>query len=919
MKLQGIGAIAGQLDRVEAALKAAEKEGFVGPIAGNIPFTGSLDPESSVLDKSIAQLAPLIRQLTRVPGEGAMSDYESRLAAMALPSRSDNPAALRESLAGIRELLNQSQIGYSEMLGEIAPAPTDQQAEDELDKAAGINDPSPDDLPPAGQGGNNPSPWSRPSEVNPQIASGNAANIDDPKARSFVASLINSGVGYATLKASLESRGITPPTMAEFAQVEKWRRDNPGKAYPAGSVNVNNPQELTALQKLAGSTLGAAALGSANAWTLGGLDEIVGGINSVKNGTSYEEERDIAQGAKQAVSDTSPWAYAGGEILGGLTQGGALGRLIANSPRLTSVAASRAGQFGGGAAYGGATGAAEFNDNRFGGALGGAALGLGGAAAGRYIGAPIAERVSRSRSGVANPTLEDRTFNNIPDSVMTNLQDAARLNVPYTLADADPALRTLAGSVSRKSVNARALAEAVYGDRAAGQADRLVDAVDTTLGPITDIDEYSADIMRGANIAAEPYYTRAKGQAAIDDPVVNSIIGTKTGKDALKRAYNLASDERRDPNDLGFILDPGGEVRINDAGRYTRAALGNERDQLTRGSVPGFNGGTVPTAGPVDLVSWLRMQGGLRESGGELGHMGLTNQGRAKTDFAGQETRYGPLIDEDGMSFDDAALAAWEAGYFPGMADRPDVNQFLAALRETHEGTNRRFLPDDMPEVEAFEAARKQRLEGQEARFNGNAYVQDNSVPAGPDVPFAPIDAYGKEVGIPSYQTLHYVRQGFDDILNESRDPITNRLNLNNAGRGVQSLRNDLDAVLKRNPDFRQGDAIYSKGARRRDALQHGFNVLPRNNVPYRDFEKRLNAAREYDADFRQPGDELIPEMQRGYACMLNSFSRNSKSICCNFFSRICIIRKSSWTIIIVKSCGRSRLKDICSTISSNR
>lgn len=121
-KLQGLRAIKAQLNRVTEALAAAEKGGWVGPIWGRVPGSGSFDDESAALDKAIAQLAPLIRQLTRVPGEGAMSDYESRLATMALPSRTDNPAATREAVAGLRALIDETARGYNEFLGDGAPA-----------------------------------------------------------------------------------------------------------------------------------------------------------------------------------------------------------------------------------------------------------------------------------------------------------------------------------------------------------------------------------------------------------------------------------------------------------------------------------------------------------------------------------------------------------------------------------------------------------------------------------------------------------------------------------------------------------------------------------------------------------------------------------------------------------------------------
>lgn len=123
-KLTGLRTINGQLDRVDATLKALEEDGWAGPVWGKVPLTGSMDPESAAFDKSIASLTALVRQLTRTPGEGAMSDYESRLAAMIPPARSDNKAARDEALAGIRELVRNLQMGYREMLDPEGDDPT---------------------------------------------------------------------------------------------------------------------------------------------------------------------------------------------------------------------------------------------------------------------------------------------------------------------------------------------------------------------------------------------------------------------------------------------------------------------------------------------------------------------------------------------------------------------------------------------------------------------------------------------------------------------------------------------------------------------------------------------------------------------------------------------------------------------------
>jgi hypothetical protein len=112
-KLSSLSAIENQLGRVESALKKAK---YRGPIYGNIP--GSISGVDNAADAAIRQLAPLIRQLTRVPGEGAMSDYESRLAEAGQPSRAQTSEALQETLAGYRDLINATRSGYRDLLGQ---------------------------------------------------------------------------------------------------------------------------------------------------------------------------------------------------------------------------------------------------------------------------------------------------------------------------------------------------------------------------------------------------------------------------------------------------------------------------------------------------------------------------------------------------------------------------------------------------------------------------------------------------------------------------------------------------------------------------------------------------------------------------------------------------------------------------------
>jgi hypothetical protein len=67
-------------------------------------------------DKALGALRKSILALTRVPGIGAMSNYETALDEMALPSRWGSDAGRNEALKGITELVTGLETGYKEML-----------------------------------------------------------------------------------------------------------------------------------------------------------------------------------------------------------------------------------------------------------------------------------------------------------------------------------------------------------------------------------------------------------------------------------------------------------------------------------------------------------------------------------------------------------------------------------------------------------------------------------------------------------------------------------------------------------------------------------------------------------------------------------------------------------------------------------
>jgi hypothetical protein len=86
------------------------------------------------------------------------------------------------------------------------------------------------------------------------------------------------------------------------------------------------------------------------------------------------------------------------------------------------------------------------------------------------------------------------------------------------------------------------------------------------------------------------------------------------------------------------------------------------------------------------LLEYLASKGGLKDEGGELSGLDIDQWHREKP-FRRK------LIQDEGLSLDDAALMAHEAGYFPelvGRTDRPEVGQLIDAISGELAGNPRR-------------------------------------------------------------------------------------------------------------------------------------------------------------------------------------------------------------------------------------
>ncbi|MXO85244.1 hypothetical protein GRI38_04300 [Altererythrobacter aurantiacus] len=441
---------------------------------------------------------------------------------------------------------------------------------------------------------------------------------------------------------------------------------------------------------------GAAVRGFAEGFLAGGLDE-AGAIVDTLGGTAGREsvwnsDRRLAdiwlnnQQQNAAILDydqgNHPYAATGGEIAGALTSGVVIpyGQAARTVPQLAKV----------GAVYGGAEGF----------------LGTDGSTADRLTGAAIGVPAGAIVGAVGGKAIE------------------------YGAPIVARGYRAVTGRNGDRGTKAAGEAVEGYGEE---------QALDAAL-----------DMPQGRDIPPPPpgYRIDAMPMEMEAAPSVSAIPEGTTRRllDPATDAERLAAAQNVQPNDVlplpGNAVDGVEEAAAIDAGRFAQAKPLDERKALERTTIRSYDGKEVPKVGPLDMVGWLRTQGGLRDEGGELSFMDLNNAPRRGLDHVGQEARFGPLVNDEGMSLDDAALQAWEAGYFPELSDRPDINTFLDALSDTYNGgAGRRFRPEDAPEVEAFDALRTERLQLEQEITERGPIYEDRGI-ASDDAPFPPVEAY---------------------------------------------------------------------------------------------------------------------------------------------------------------------------------
>jgi len=117
-KLQTIDLLKQQLQNVKKSFNPIKDTLSAGPGGNYIPTEGGQS-----FDAAVAAISPIVRQLTRTPGEGAMSDYEAKLAEAILPSRGKYESVTAQQIQQVEDMISQLESGYTGMLQQAEPAP----------------------------------------------------------------------------------------------------------------------------------------------------------------------------------------------------------------------------------------------------------------------------------------------------------------------------------------------------------------------------------------------------------------------------------------------------------------------------------------------------------------------------------------------------------------------------------------------------------------------------------------------------------------------------------------------------------------------------------------------------------------------------------------------------------------------------
>lgn len=286
---------------------------------------------------------------------------------------------------------------------------------------------------------------------------------------------------------------------------------------------------------------GSTMAGAADAAALGGADEIAGAIGGAKSWMQgkgfqpgYDESLDKAREALRVAHEDHPYAYGGGQVLGGVAQGAVMGP----GSGAASLGGRMAAGAGAGATQGGAYSFLSGEDgtvNRlkgvpvgaaFGGAVGGA-IPVASAALGWLRGRHVDRGLEEKARGKIADMLESTTMST--DDAAKIAQKQGDLGM---IADVNEGMQVATGGTS--AAGGAGVISPRLAHRREGAPDRVNKALTDTFGPYTGPQKVK-DLISEARAPAGPAYELAKQHIVIPDRAAQKL-------DELSKTYGPSSE-----------------------------------------------------------------------------------------------------------------------------------------------------------------------------------------------------------------------------------------------------------------------------------------------------------------------------------------------------------------------------------------
>lgn len=120
MKLNTVSVARRQLANIRNRFAGIRNSVSAGPFGqGKIPTEGG-----RAFDRAVDQMRSTLTALTRVPGVGAMSDYETKLDQAKFPTRNEYESVTEQQIADLDNMLNAIEAGYRDLLNGTGPQAT---------------------------------------------------------------------------------------------------------------------------------------------------------------------------------------------------------------------------------------------------------------------------------------------------------------------------------------------------------------------------------------------------------------------------------------------------------------------------------------------------------------------------------------------------------------------------------------------------------------------------------------------------------------------------------------------------------------------------------------------------------------------------------------------------------------------------